>query len=188
MLSSPTNSHCSNLRVCFLDALIALLSHSHPYPIANTFLSTRILKSLLPCLSNLLAEGILPNSGTSSGTSDEHHSAKAKKKAKMYEGDEVFRITKDVLLRTSSGGEEVLATLHRKLAVSVVALFWDSCFSLHISSPSSGIISAHQFCYCFSCVTRTSLPSPVYSLHRTRASIIGSLSSWKNIRESDLGV
>ena len=123
--------HCSNLRIRFLDALIALTSHSHPYPITNTFLSTRILKSLLPCLSNLLAEGILPSSGGQNGASDEHRGAKAKKKAKMYEGDEVFRITKDVLLRTSAEGEEVLATLHRKHVIPMMAfldlIFFTAC-------------------------------------------------------------
>jgi hypothetical protein len=124
-------SHPSNLRVRFLDALTALLSNSHPYPIANTFLSTRILKSLLPCLSNLLAEGI-PSLGGSNGTIDEHRSAKAKKKAKMYEGDEVFRITKDLLLRTSADGEEVLATLHRKLVITMMVFLLALIFLGHV--------------------------------------------------------
>lgn len=97
-------------RLHFLRALTALLSNSHAYPISNTFLSTRLLKSLLPCLSAFLAEGLPTVAANIAG--DEHTSAKAKKKAKLYEGDEVFKTSRDVLLRNAAEGEEVLATLH----------------------------------------------------------------------------
>lgn len=93
-----------------IRALQSLLTHAHPYPITNTFLSTRLLKSLLPCLTRFLSQ---EPTAPSADAQEDARSTKAKKKAKMYEGDEVFRTTRDVLVRSAPEGDEILATLHR---------------------------------------------------------------------------
>ncbi|KAF8318149.1 hypothetical protein DL93DRAFT_2225894 [Clavulina sp. PMI_390] len=102
----------SEIRLPFIEALASILTNSHPFPIVNNFLSTRLVKALLLPLSNLLTEGVPANTAAPNGNVDDHRSAKAKKKAKMYEGDEVFRTTKEVLLKSGAEGEEVLAALH----------------------------------------------------------------------------
>lgn len=56
----------------------------------------------------------MPGVASTNGVED-YTSAKAKKKAKMYEGDEVFKTTRDLLLRNTAEGEEVILSLNSEL-------------------------------------------------------------------------
>lgn len=96
----------SVLRLPFLQALHALLSEC---AVRDPLLASRVARAILPSLTMLL--------GTQSDAQEDNvsviagKSKKGKKRARGYEGDEVFKITKEVILPSHESGEVIIFSL-----------------------------------------------------------------------------
>jgi len=81
--------------------------------ILTLFVPSRFLKALIPCLSRLLSQKP-PSTSTSNkdtATNGDGKGNKGKKKSRGYEGDEVFRSSRELLLNGKAGEKEILSTL-----------------------------------------------------------------------------
>ena len=67
----------------------------------------RIIKCILPTIANLLSEQVADETVASVDVG----SKKGKKRARGYEGDEVFRVGRSILCETDEDAEHVLAAL-----------------------------------------------------------------------------
>ncbi|KAJ6598852.1 rRNA processing/ribosome biogenesis-domain-containing protein [Mycena vulgaris] len=90
-------------RLPFLTTLHAVLTNCHP--IHAPVLATRLGKALLPLLSVVLAK----QADARDETDAPGRSKKSKKRAREYEGDEVFRIAREVVCATPTEGDALLA-------------------------------------------------------------------------------
>jgi hypothetical protein len=98
----------SKQRVGFLNSLIAVLTNTHD--LHHPVLSTRLAKSALKNASILLG----PRSDISSGDSNTNstgRSKKGKKRAREYEGDEVFKLTHGEICATNADGNALLLSI-----------------------------------------------------------------------------
>jgi len=106
MLEESTDRSISLHALPFLRILIAACSHSRV--MSNTILANRLVRAVIPYLT----KSILPQSETKNvETTDVSGSSrwKGKKRARGYEGDEVFKTNPGVLL--GSPDEERVAML-----------------------------------------------------------------------------
>jgi len=95
MLNHPTDRSISVQTLPFLRILIAACSHSRA--MSNAILANRLIRAVIPCLTR----SILPQSDTKSAEATEGNGSskrKGKKRARGYEGDEVFKTSPGVLL------------------------------------------------------------------------------------------
>lgn len=90
-------------RLVFLSSLQALLSHC--YPLDSPLVPTRLMKAILPLISVILTTAAETRDAGTTTTK----SRRGKKRARGYEGDEVFKVTRDVICPTVDGGKVVLA-------------------------------------------------------------------------------
>ncbi|KDQ19056.1 hypothetical protein BOTBODRAFT_126918 [Botryobasidium botryosum FD-172 SS1] len=97
-------------RLPFLHALPPLLTHT--CPTHSTLLPNRLLKSILGTLTKILPSSnqMRPKEGSGDGTAGTG-SKRGKKRARGYEGDEVFRVGKEVICKSDEEGEEIIAAL-----------------------------------------------------------------------------
>ncbi|KAI0700754.1 rRNA processing/ribosome biogenesis-domain-containing protein [Cytidiella melzeri] len=93
-----------------LNAACALLTHCPG--LTDPQLPSRLLRSILPNLTFLLApQSEAQKDPAQNGNAHAAKGRKGKKRARAYEGDEVFKIGRDMLCSTKEAGEVVLATL-----------------------------------------------------------------------------
>jgi hypothetical protein len=119
----------------FLRAIPIVLSYSHP--LANPIIPNRLTKAVLPCLINLLssesdAKPLDEPNGSTSGRK------KGKKRARGYEGDEVFKTRREVLCPTAEEGDIVIAAAQGKPTVSTddhVHRMYESSYSSTPAGP-----------------------------------------------------
>ncbi|KAI3612208.1 ribosome biogenesis protein rix1 [Moniliophthora roreri] len=136
-------------RRLFLTTLRTLLTHSHP--LDSSILSTRITRAVLLTLSSILPSQSDPERGDDAqGTSV--RSKKGKKRARGYEGDEVFRSSLSVICPTVDDGRVILMAcdvMQKLLQISEVspALHSMACrvilsVMLHLPQMSPSLVSA----------------------------------------------
>jgi hypothetical protein len=140
----------SSQRLPFLQALQAVLANAHP--LHNSLLSTRLTKALLPSLCAVLAaQSESHRSGYNSSKSK-----KGKKRVQGYEGDELFKVSREVICPTIEDGKVVLATLDGMLRYyqhTYLTSLLQSCVCLstvHISLQACIQYPLVFFCLCCS--------------------------------------
>ena len=108
MLEGPTNKSISLHALPFLKILVAACAHSRA--MSNTILANRLVRAVIPYLTR----SILPQSETKNAeTMDVGGSSrwKGKKRARGYEGDEVFKTNPGVLLGTPHEEQVVILSI-----------------------------------------------------------------------------
>lgn len=101
-------SHTPARRVCFLHAVSALLDHCPA--LSDPVLPSRLTRAVLPSLTILLAsQSQTHREDDVNGSAAK--SRKGKKRARGYEGDEVFK-TREVVCPSKEDGETVIAALN----------------------------------------------------------------------------
>jgi hypothetical protein len=99
-------------RLPFLRNIPVLLTHSHPLAAPN--MPNRLIKAVMPSLTALLAsESDVRHQNESTGMGGSRK--KGKKRARGYEGDELFRIAREVICPSEEDGEEVIAAVEGNL-------------------------------------------------------------------------
>ena len=89
----------------FIRSLTVVLKTTHPFH--NAQLPSRIVKAILPSLSNLFAKKSFASATEDSGTAKK----RGKKGPKGYEGDEVFKVGKDKICTSDEEGEVILGSI-----------------------------------------------------------------------------
>ncbi|OBZ65680.1 hypothetical protein A0H81_14314 [Grifola frondosa] len=95
-------------RLAFLRTATLLLVHC--YQLHDTVLSSRLTKAILPSLTVVLATQSQVQ-GDVEQTAGRSRSRKAKKRARGYEGDEVFKVSREIICPSTEDGEVLLAAL-----------------------------------------------------------------------------
>ncbi|KAK7695777.1 hypothetical protein QCA50_000414 [Cerrena zonata] len=93
----------------FIQASIALVQNCAPPH--DPLIHSRLTRALLPSITNLLAPQAEVSRESEHNTNNGTRSKKGKKRARGYEGDEVFNVNRLVICPTNEDGEVVLATL-----------------------------------------------------------------------------
>lgn len=108
--SSPTlklaDLMCSLQRLFLLTTLQTLLTHCHP--LDSLLIPTRLAKAVLPSLSIILVTPT-ESEGTTSTAAASTQSKKGKKRARGYEGDEVFKLSRSVICSSLDDGKVLIA-------------------------------------------------------------------------------
>ncbi|KAJ7368529.1 rRNA processing/ribosome biogenesis-domain-containing protein [Mycena albidolilacea] len=94
----------SSERLPFLNTLQVVLAKCHP--LHSTLVVNRLARAIVPLLSVVLAKE--PDARESDGTA-QGRSKKSKKRAREFEGDEVFKISREVVCPTVDEGNALLA-------------------------------------------------------------------------------
>jgi hypothetical protein len=95
----------STQRLFFLTTIRDILTHSHS-PDAP-LVPTRLAKAVLPSISVILSSP----SGPQSAENIPGRGKKAKKRSRGYEGDEVFKLSREVICPTIDDGKVLLTAL-----------------------------------------------------------------------------
>jgi len=107
----PRNWHVyRSQRISFLRALEIILDL--PYPLHDPLLLARLSKAILLSLSTVL---VIPSETSQSESISASNNTKGKKRARRYEGDEVFKISREVICKTSDDGNVILAAVRSRL-------------------------------------------------------------------------
>ncbi|KAJ6515674.1 rRNA processing/ribosome biogenesis-domain-containing protein [Mycena sanguinolenta] len=101
----------SSERISFLNILHVVLEKCHP--LHSTVIANRLARAIVPLISVVLAKE--PDARETEGNA-QGRSKKSKKRARDFEGDEVFNISRDVVCPTVDDGDALL------LAFTVVRL------------------------------------------------------------------
>ncbi|KAJ7178937.1 rRNA processing/ribosome biogenesis-domain-containing protein [Mycena filopes] len=92
----------SSERLPFLHALQDVLTRCHP--LHSTLVVNRLSRAVLPLISVVLAK-----EGDARETDNVGRSKKSKKRAREFEGDEVFKVSREVICSTVNEGDVLLA-------------------------------------------------------------------------------
>lgn len=107
---------CSVQRLPFIRAICALLTYCPA--LADPMLPSRLARAVLPVLTSLLAlQSQAQREDDTNANSAK--SRKGKKRARGYEGDEVFQ-NREIICSTKEDGEVVLLALDGKLLSSIL--------------------------------------------------------------------
>ena len=90
--------------------LYLLADGSHMY---DSVIASRLVCATLPLLAVLLSRRSQAGSENEQA-SGQRRSKKGKKRARGYEGDEVFKIGREIVCRTAEEGDILLASVDRK--------------------------------------------------------------------------
>ena len=101
MYLSPNRSH----RHLFLRSAHSLIRICGPHH--DTILPSRLARAVLPSLTSILA----PRSSLQEESVGAAKNRKGKKRARGYEGDEVFQMTKSTMCTREEDGDVLLAAL-----------------------------------------------------------------------------
>ncbi|KAJ7904735.1 hypothetical protein B0H14DRAFT_3421490 [Mycena olivaceomarginata] len=105
LVSIPLNvDRLRSERLPFLNTLQVVLAKCHP--LHSTLVVNRLARAIVPLLSVVLAKE--PDARESDGTA-QGRSKKSKKRAREFEGDEVFKISREVVCPTADEGSALLA-------------------------------------------------------------------------------
>lgn len=110
-VSSATNIPCSEQHLSFLLASIDVVQSCAPPH--DPLIHSRLVRAVLPFLANLLSTQSEVSREVDNNTSGTK-SKKGKKRARGYEGDEVFNVDRLIICPTQRDGEVVLAALECK--------------------------------------------------------------------------
>ncbi|KAI0033323.1 rRNA processing/ribosome biogenesis-domain-containing protein [Vararia minispora EC-137] len=127
----------------FFQSLIAILTHTHG--VHHALLPTRLTKAVLSTVSVLLrvsADGSAKNA--TAGTGGGGRLKKGKKRARDFEGDEVFSLVGEVACPTRDAGDSLLFALdalrlllrNAHVAPTTLSLATRILLSIHLSAPS----------------------------------------------------
>ena len=101
----------SSERLPFLNAVQAVLSHCQPHH--SSVLTARLAKAILPSLTVVLAtQSEVQRTDDPAGPSSAGKNKKGKKRARGYEGDEVFKVTREIVCSTTEDSEVLMAALN----------------------------------------------------------------------------
>ncbi|KAF8165502.1 rRNA processing/ribosome biogenesis-domain-containing protein [Crassisporium funariophilum] len=103
-LEQNPNQKC---RLSLLKALNALLDNCHA--VDSSFVPTRLAKVVLPSIANIFSSSSGESSGEHEASSSK--SKKGKKRARNFEGDEVFKVSRKVVCPTMEEGEVLLTSI-----------------------------------------------------------------------------
>jgi len=118
----PFSPHSSE-RFQFLNAVEAILTHCQP--LHSTLLSTRLAKAILPSLTVVLAtQPEVQHPDEPAGSSSAGKNKKSQKRARGYEGDEVFKVTREIICPTREDGLVLLAALNGMLLDWSFLIWW----------------------------------------------------------------
>ncbi|KAJ7781030.1 rRNA processing/ribosome biogenesis-domain-containing protein [Mycena metata] len=92
----------SSERLPFLNTLQVILTKC--YPLHSTLVVNRLARAILPLISVVLAK-----EGDARETDTTGRSKKSKKRAREFEGDEVFKVSREVICSTVNEGDALLA-------------------------------------------------------------------------------
>ncbi|RDB22742.1 Pre-rRNA-processing protein rix1 [Hypsizygus marmoreus] len=95
-------------RLILLTTVQALLVHCHP--LDSPLIPTRLAKAILPSLAVILATPSEVQASADS-TASSNKNKKGKKRARAYEGDEVFKLSREVICPNADDGKVLLAAL-----------------------------------------------------------------------------
>ncbi|KAG6812998.1 hypothetical protein H0H92_014929 [Tricholoma furcatifolium] len=98
------------MRLIFLTTVKALLEHCQL--LDSPLVPTRLAKAVLPLLSVVLATPSPSESQSPEDVGNSQKSKKGKKRARGYEGDEVFKLTREVICPGPEDGKVLLAALN----------------------------------------------------------------------------
>lgn len=98
---------CSSQRLFLLTTLQTLLIHCHP--LDSLLIPTRLAKAVLPSLSVILATPTESEDTRSTAAAASSRSKKGKKRARGYEGDEVFKLSRSVICPSLDDGKVIIA-------------------------------------------------------------------------------
>jgi hypothetical protein len=108
-----------------LNTIQALLTHCHP--LDSPLIPTRLAKAVLPSLSVVLATPT-ESEDTENTAAASTRSKKGKKRARGYEGDEIFKLSRGVVCPSLDDGNVLIAAFegalsHQSLYKSQFSLF-----------------------------------------------------------------
>jgi hypothetical protein len=83
-------------------------------------LVTRLTRTIVPFLSVVLAK----QADARDDTDAPGRTKKSKKRAREYEGDEVFRISREVVCATAQEGDTLLAAFAGTCSLTLRPFFW----------------------------------------------------------------
>ncbi|EMD40910.1 hypothetical protein CERSUDRAFT_111496 [Gelatoporia subvermispora B] len=92
--------------ISVLRSVISLLQHTHA--LHDPTLSSRLARTVLPLLSVILSSEHQAPDGTAQSTL-QNKGRKGKKRARGYEGDEVFKVTREVVCPKPEDGDALIA-------------------------------------------------------------------------------
>ncbi|KIM46351.1 hypothetical protein M413DRAFT_441439 [Hebeloma cylindrosporum] len=95
------------IHLSLIKALDALLNSCHP--LDSSIFPTRLAKAVLPSITKIHTTNFSGFSGNDEPSTSK--SRNGKKRARNYEGDEVFRTTRQVVCRTAEEGEVLLLSI-----------------------------------------------------------------------------
>lgn len=94
----------------FIRTTLSLLADGHMY---DSVIASRLVRATLPLLAALLSTR--PQAGSENEqTFGQSRSKKGKKRARGYEGDEVFKVGREVICSTVEEGDILLVSVDRK--------------------------------------------------------------------------
>ncbi|GLB33999.1 putative rRNA processing/ribosome biogenesis [Lyophyllum shimeji] len=93
--------------VSFLSSVQALLTHC--YLLDSPLVPTRLAKAVLPSLSIILATP--PETPATEDSASAQKGKKGKKRARDYQGDEIFKLSREVICPTPEDGQVLLVAL-----------------------------------------------------------------------------
>ncbi|KAH8118617.1 rRNA processing/ribosome biogenesis-domain-containing protein [Phellopilus nigrolimitatus] len=96
----------SNQRLPFIKLIPTLFGSC--FPPSDPFIAGRLVKVILPSIAGILSGKV---SGEDPAASVDVGGKKGKKRARGYEGDEIFKVGRDVLCESALEGDMVLAAL-----------------------------------------------------------------------------
>ena len=96
----------SEARLLFLKTIQAVLTHSHCSH--SPILPSRLAKAILPSLTVVL---ITQSEARHADDANTGKNKKGKKRARGYEGDEVFKVSREVVCPIKEDGEVLMAAL-----------------------------------------------------------------------------
>lgn len=111
----------SSDRLSFLRATQAVLTHCHL--LHSPLIPTRLAKAILSPLTVVLATQSEAQGTEDSGAAvNGNKNKKGKKRARGYEGDEVFKVSRGVICATEADGEVLIAALEGNVLIRPPAM------------------------------------------------------------------
>jgi hypothetical protein len=104
----------------------------HTLSSANNIIPNRLIKAVLPSLTSLLSSESDVKGQDDTGTGRK----KGKKRARNYEGDEVFKVAREVICPRDEDGDIVLAAVDGLRCDSVLIFLWAYKEHSHSNTPT----------------------------------------------------
>lgn len=177
VLLTSTNSICRPERHGFLQASRTLLT-SCPH-LHDSISASRLARAVVPSIATLLSTKS-QGQEVAGTTASKTRNRKGKKRARGYEGDEVFNVTAEVISASKVDGDVLLASIDGEYLVNCTR---HDCRSLFISCSVGTPEFAPTSCSALSAVSGASSDLRLLAAHATLAHLCGPLLARIGVRE-----